>query len=174
MITTIHKMEHHIRIKFGDSSISVSKHTWKEAIAGIGQGNGVGPQIWVAVSSLILDIVRSDRFYTHLIAVVSKVEKKMVGFAFVDDTDLCIYGTRVSPTSMQAEMQEAVNHWEGLLRATGGVLVLTKCFWYLIDFQFKNNEWQYLTKSQKPGELTIKDDMQRRVTILQLEAHEAH
>jgi len=98
----------------------------------------------------------------------------MVGFAFVDDTNLCVYGTRVTPMSMQAEMQQAIDHWEGLLRATRGVLVPMKCFWYLISFQFKNNKWQYITKPQKPGELTIKDDKQKRVDIPRLEAHEAH
>jgi len=173
MITTIHEMEHHIRTKYGVSSVSASKRTWNEAIAGIGQGNRAGPQIWAAVSSPILDIMRADGFYAHLIAAVSQTAKKMVGFAFVDDTDLCVYGTKVTPTSVQAEMQKAVDHWEGLLRATGGALVPTKCFWYLIDFQFKNNEWQYITKAQKPGELSIKDNTQKRVAIPRLEAHEA-
>jgi len=140
---------------------------------GIGQGNGVGPQIWAAVSSPILNIMRSDRCYAHLIAAVSKAEKKMVGFVFVNDTNLCIYRTWVSTTSIQAEMQQSVNRWEGLLWATRGVLVPTKYFWYLIDFQFTNNAWHYITKPQKPGKLTIKDDMQRWVAILHLEAHEA-
>jgi len=76
MITTIHEMEHHIRTKFGDSSVSTSKHTWKEAITGIGQGNGAGPQIWAAISSPLLNIMRADGFYVHLIAAVSKAEKR--------------------------------------------------------------------------------------------------
>jgi len=42
MIITIHEMEHHIWTKFGDSSISASKHTWKEAI-GHWSGEWGGP-----------------------------------------------------------------------------------------------------------------------------------
>jgi len=75
--------------------------------------------------------------------------------------------------SMQTKMQQAFDHWEGLLRATRGALVPTKCFCYLIDFHYKNNMWQYSTKMQKPGELSIKDNTQKRVTIPRLEAHEA-
>jgi len=71
------------------------------------------------------------------------------------------------------EMQCSVDHWEGLLRATGGALVPTKCFWYLIDFQFNNNKWNYVNKSQLPGEITINDDRQNWVAIPRLETNKA-
>jgi len=71
-------------------------------------------------------------------------------------------------------MQKVGDHWEGLLRATGGALVPTKCFWYLMDFQMKNDKWNYVTNTQQPGEITIKDDLQCKVTIPWLEAHKAH
>jgi len=96
MITMIHKMDHHIRTTFGDSKISASRATWQALIAGIGQGNGAGPQIWAAVSSPILDIVRRDSFYAHLITAISHMKKKLVGFAFIDDTDLCVFGPHIS------------------------------------------------------------------------------
>jgi len=70
-------------------------------------------------------------------------------------------------------MQQSVDHWEGLLRATGGTLVPTKCFWYLIDFHRTNNTWQYVKKNQKRGKLTIKNDLRQRVEIPRLEVHEA-
>jgi len=56
-------------------------------------------------------------------------------------------------------MQLLVDHWEGLLQATRGTLVPTKCFWYLIDFQWSNNKWNYVTKQQHLGELVIKDEL---------------
>jgi len=76
-------------------------------------------------------------------------------------------------TTAKVKMQQMVDHWEGLLRATGGALVPTKCFWYLMDFQRKNDKWQYITKTQLPGEITIKDDLQHWVVIPHLEAHKA-
>jgi len=60
-------------------------------MAGIVQRNGAGPHIWAAVSSPIFDIMQSDGFYAHLMLAISAKEKKLVGFAFVDDTDLCVY-----------------------------------------------------------------------------------
>jgi len=97
----------------------------------------------------------------------------LVGFAFINDTDLCIFGPQVNDQNVQEEMQNSVNQWEGLLRTTGGALVPTKYFWYLIDFQYMNNKWTYVTKSQHPGQLTIKDDQQHRVTIPQLKMNKA-
>jgi len=75
MITTIHDMEHHIRTTFRDSKTSASRTTWQALIAGIGQGNGTGPQIWAAVSSLILDLMRQAGFYANLITAISRLEK---------------------------------------------------------------------------------------------------
>ncbi len=48
MTKTIHRMNHHIRTMYGDSSQSASRNTWATLIAGIGQGNGAGPAIWAA------------------------------------------------------------------------------------------------------------------------------
>jgi len=98
----------------------------------------------------------------------------LVSFAVVDDTDLCIYGPQVSMSNVCTSMQHSVDHWEGLLQATGGTLVPMKCFWYLIDFQCTNNVQHYITSMQKPGTLSIKDNSQQQVPIPQLEAQEAH
>jgi len=38
-------------------------------------------------------------------------------------------------------MQQLVQLWH--LKSTGGDLVLEKCFWYLIDFQYKGKHWKY-------------------------------
>jgi len=106
-----------------------------------------------------------DGFYAHMIASISHMEKKLVGFAFVDDTDLVVHGPQVSSHNLHQTMQQAVGHWEGLLQTTRGTLVPTKCFWYGINFQWKNNTWQYLTTWEYPGNITIKDDYQRWVSI---------
>ena len=46
----------------------------------------------------------------------------MCGFTFVDDSDLLIAAPDVeaSATSLMEHFQEAVDTWEGCLRATGG------------------------------------------------------
>jgi len=45
MVTTIHRMNHHIQTAYGDSTQLTSRETWEAPIAGIGQGNGAGPSI---------------------------------------------------------------------------------------------------------------------------------
>jgi len=166
-------MNHHVRTTYGDSKISASRSSWQAPIAGIGQGNGAGPHIWVAVSSPMFDIMRSDSFYAHVVTSISKMKKKLVGFAFVDDTDLCVFGPMINSSNVLQTMQQSINNWEGLLRATGGALVPSKCFWYLLDFHFENNRWTYSRPHQARGAITIRDDNLRRVEIPRLCPSEA-
>jgi len=173
MITTLHDMQHHIRTTFGDSHTSASRKKWHAPIAGIGQGNGAGPQIWAAVSSPMFEIMRSQGFYANIVASISGLTKQLVGFAFVDDTDLCVHGPHITRNNARESMQKSVDEWQGLLRATGGALVPAKCFWYLIDFQWSNSKWVYQSATQFPGEVNIYDDSLHRVPIPRLEPFEA-
>jgi len=70
-------------------------------------------------------------------------------------------------------MQQAVTHWEGLLRATGRVLVPEKCFWYLIDFEYSSNKWTYKTGNQAPSSISILDTDCWQVHIQRLKPSEA-
>jgi len=45
IVTTIHGMQHHIRSSYGNLTKSQGHSQWGIPIAGIGQGNGAGPQI---------------------------------------------------------------------------------------------------------------------------------
>jgi len=96
MITTLHEMEHHIQTIYGNSSILASQTTWQLPIMDIGEGNNAGLHIWVAVSSPMLDIMCEDGFYAHMIGTISHLNKMLVGFAFVDDTDLCVHGSHIN------------------------------------------------------------------------------
>jgi len=173
MITTIHEMNHHIHTTYGDSKISASCSSWWAPIAGIGQGNSVGPHIWAAVSSPMFDVMHSDGFYAHIITSILCMTKKLVGFAFVDDTDLCVFSPKINRHNVLQTMQQSVDNWEGLLRATGGALVPNKCFWYLLDFRFEHNRWVYMQPNQVPGEITICDGNHWRVEIPRLNPSKA-
>jgi len=39
----------------------------------------------------MFDIMQLDGFYAQVISSISQLQKKLLGFAFVDDMDLCIY-----------------------------------------------------------------------------------
>jgi len=76
MITTLHKMEHHIQTKFRDSAICALRTTWQWPMVGISQGNGAGPHIVAAISSPIFDIMWADGFYAQLMLAICSARKK--------------------------------------------------------------------------------------------------
>jgi len=48
-----------------------------------------------------------------------------------------------------------MNNWEGLLCVTGKALIPDKCFWYLLDFEYKNGQWKYLSQCNLPSSLYV-------------------
>jgi len=90
MTKTIHGTNHHIRTIYRDSQQLANQTTWAAPIAGIRQGNGAGPSIWAAVSSPMFNIMHQDGFYALLQGAISLQQHTIVGFAFINDTDLCI------------------------------------------------------------------------------------
>jgi hypothetical protein len=92
-------------------------------------------------------------------AFISGNELKIVGFAFVDDKDLLQASRPGKCTYVEVaqKMQDGLDLWEGLLKATGGALVPAKSYWYLIDFKWKNGSWKYATTEEIDFDLMMKD-----------------
>jgi hypothetical protein len=62
MFYTLQQLKHHVRTAYGLSSIYFKANQVNQtAIQGIGQGNGAGPQIWAAISTVILDMLRAQK-----------------------------------------------------------------------------------------------------------------
>jgi hypothetical protein len=53
-------------------------------------------------------------------------------------------------------MQEVVDHWEGGLRATGGAIVPSKSYWYLLDYKWTGHKWKYRKKADMSGKIDIR------------------
>jgi len=49
----------------------------------------------------MFDIMQTAGFYTHLITAITKMDKKLVSFAFIDDTDLCIHGQQITSLNVR-------------------------------------------------------------------------
>ena len=99
-------------------------------------------------------------------------------FAFVDDTDVihAAADPHTDPLQVLAEAQQAVNTWEGILRATGGAIGAnndTKAFWYFLDFTFVGKKWEYKSLEQLQGQLLIRNYDGRNLPITRLEPKEA-
>ncbi len=82
-----------------------------------------------------------------------------------DDTNL--------EQAVALKMQQSLQLWHGLLQATGGDLVPEKCFWYLIDFKWANNRWQYVKWTANERVLSIPRSDGTKVQIPRLETGEA-
>jgi hypothetical protein len=62
---------------------------WTVPVQGVGQGNEAGPQIWAIISTPVLNMLREERLDAFFKAAISGDKFSFVGYAFVDDTDLC-------------------------------------------------------------------------------------
>jgi len=90
MVTTLAQLQHHVRSAYGNSTCAQGQTEWMEPVAGIGQGNGAGPQIWAAVSAPLFTILRQEGFVATVICAISLQNHALGGFAFVDNTDLIV------------------------------------------------------------------------------------
>jgi len=137
-------------------------------------GNGTRPQIWAAVSSLLFELMKQDGFFVTMVGAFSLVSWSLVGFAFVNNTDLCITHPLNQATAVAKHMQGSVSNWEGLLWASGKALIPDKCFWYLLDFEYKHGHWNYMAKQQLTSLLFVHDAAGAHTTISRLEPYEVH
>ena len=175
MFSTIQNMKHYVRTSYGDSDQWFGGTEWTIPVHGVGQGNGAGPAIWAAVSTPVLNLMRDEGFGTDFSAAISKESIQFVGYAFVDDTDLC-ETARADDTSAEnvtKRMQAALNTWEGGIRATGGAIVPGKSHWYLIDFDWKNGAWKYAPMDRSPAQLCVQDAQGITAPLERLPTYEA-
>jgi hypothetical protein len=102
-------------------------------------------------------LVSTAGFGFFLLTALTVSVVQFVCFAFVDDADVVHMAKDVNTSgdSVRQEMQQAIDHWEGGLKATGAALVREKSYWYLIDFVWTGENWRYATKEEIPGNISI-------------------
>jgi hypothetical protein len=62
LCTTLQEAVHFVRTGYGDSKSSYGGPVWIVPIHGIVQGNGAGPDIWVVVSTPLLNVLCQKGF----------------------------------------------------------------------------------------------------------------
>ena len=86
MTNTLQSTTHDIATAFG---ISIDKYfPTIPPRQGNGQGNGVGPTIWVMISATLLTVMRDESFGLNALSCLSQLALVIEGFIFVDDTDI--------------------------------------------------------------------------------------
>ena len=109
------------------------------------------------------------------VAAISRKSVSLVGFAFVDDTDI-IDGAEDVNTSGErilARFQSAMDCWCGVLCATGGLIAPEKSVFYLIDFQWTGTDYTYRNVTNMPGNITLLDKNGERVPLNRYEVSTA-
>ena len=82
---------------------------------------------------------------------ISKINDQIVGFAFVNDTDLVCFhqGNLCLTDEIMQNIPDGIDHWEGGLKLTRGNIVPEKCWIYALDFGFDNSEKWYYKKAEE-------------------------
>jgi hypothetical protein len=159
MTSTLQDMKHTICRAFGDSTDSYGGEAWTMPLPpqGIYQGNGIGPTAWLIISSNLLDIMRQLGYGAFCKTALSGDTLDMAGFLYVDDTDLTQSQTPTMTTTEEVleKIQEGLDTWEGLIKASGGALSNDKSCWWYVDFSFDHKgDWRYKKMEELEGELT--------------------
>ncbi len=161
MLKTIQNMTHYIRTAYGDSNTSYGPSLPPETpFMGLLQGNGASGTGWTAVCTVMIEAMRSQGYGYKSISALTKQICSLVGSAFVDDTDLFHSGDTNLTTgaAVKTEMQTVLDHWDNMLRSTGGGLDKEKSYWYLLDYERRNGHWGYKSPDSLPGDITLYSD----------------
>jgi hypothetical protein len=147
MFTTLQSAMHFVRTSYGDSVGYYIGLSFPKPLHGIGQGNGLGPGIWAAVSSPVLNMMRSSGYGVELICPISEVKSNFSGYAFVDDTDLVVAKLSFQSFIEAAQaLQTVMTIWEKGLKATSVAIVLEKTYVYVMDFVWNGGPASFVVK----------------------------
>jgi hypothetical protein len=154
MFGMLQQAVHHIWMAYG-----VSRKTYRGGnikginmpMHGIGQGNGAGPAIWAVISCLILEVMHKQGYIATFVLAISWMSIALCGFLFMDDADLLFMAqtTHQQGKEIAESAQRHLDEWEGLIHATGGAIIPSKSFWYLMDFQWNGTDWIYQDTADK-------------------------
>jgi hypothetical protein len=174
MLHTLQHLKHYVRTSYGKSDrFFDAKSVHPVAIQGIGQGNGAGLQIWASISSMLLDILRNQQFGATFCAPISGRQMRLVGYAYVNDTDIITTTDKQEYQHTACHMQKGIDIWEGIIDATGGQLEPSKTYLYLIHFGWTQGKWRYLNIKDSPVQMTMRNTTQSPIQIERLEVNEA-
>ena len=88
LLNTVEHMKHHIRTSKGDSETHFEGSQWEIPPQGVIQDRGDAPAIWATIISFLLNIMDNEKLGAQITSTISRSTKNIVGFSFVDDTDL--------------------------------------------------------------------------------------
>jgi hypothetical protein len=92
--------------------------------------DGGGSRQWCWPSNMGGKVMKEQGFGATLQSTITNRICSLVGYTFVDDMDL-VHTAQVMDiltSELLSQYQQVVDHWQGLLEATGGAIEPTKSF----------------------------------------------
>jgi hypothetical protein len=170
MFDSIQRMTHRVRTAFGDSRSTYGGQDikkWKLPPQGVLQGNGCGPAIWSILSSCIFRVLTTQGQRNTLKSAIRQLLIQLSGFAYVDDTDLLQVENAVE--EVVRHMQQKLDIWNDVISCTGGILSPSKCWWYLVTFEYISGRWKARSPSDQDFSLWIKNESNIDVSLQQVD-----
>ena len=137
---TLQKMQFRLRTALGES-VRQYAHTNTSPIHGSGQGSCASPCLWLLISSLLIDCLEELGGGMTLSDTQNLVVIKQWLDGYVDDTSL-FTNLPTAPVSNIQQVVDALQHdmcaWATLLEASGGLLEISKCFYYILAWKFSD------------------------------------
>ena len=151
----IRQMQFRIKTALGISQ-DYYEDSNNEPLHGSGQGSGSSGPIWLFISSIIMDCFEDIASGMTMTNIDATTTTKQWIDGFVDDTSIFTNADSNNPTELATILQNDAIEWNKLLSATGGKLELTKCFYYILHWQFDDEGIATPTSKEELEKLGVK------------------
>ena len=156
-LSVLQTMTFFLRTGYGVSSVGYGGSS-SDPTFGLGQGNGMAPSGFTAVSSLMIGAFQRLGHASAFSGAWTGILFMLAAIIYVDDTDLLLRAQSRSLTQDEffVDCQRAVTDWGKIVLATGGYLKASKCFWYMMAWKWVKGMPILRSLSQLPKyEMTI-------------------
>lgn len=180
MYHLLRQQQHYVILPSGKSGKPYG-HQPHQPHHGIGQGSTAAPVVWLLISSLMF---QSMRRWAHGVSWESpdkKMQTHQVADVYVDDATLWVNNIH-SPSQLVKQMELDLNRYKDMLRWTGGALTLHKCFFNILQWEFRPDgtallkEGNHKIEIQRPEDKRklseIKEEVSRRGQLTALQQHQ--
>ena len=159
MLKAIQNMKLYLRTGYGDSDRYYCSKDILQPYQGAVQGNGAAPTLWLLISSFLLKYMEGGGHFLNIKSALTATRLVFIALMFVDDTDFPIYAEspQESISSVAQRQQSTVNSWSHGLTVSGGSLKPEKCFWYPIEWTWKNGIAKATPAKDIEEDIEVKD-----------------
>jgi hypothetical protein len=171
---TLFRLRYNVKTGHGTSQDTYGSTT-DNPMQGQGQGSGNAPSCWGAVSTPMwtaLDAISPTSFTSK--SADRTISNKSHGVAFVDDATVFLNDID-TPTMDEATLTESLQNkaqsWERLLHTTGGALKPSKCFCYIMIWDWASGFPILRSKRKITHPITIIDSPSHQPVTINMKGY---